>query len=246
MSLKLAFSSLPCLSGLDGETGDDRAGHLARDGDEVVFLRLDAAHHVVHKLVFHVVVAQGVELDGVVGVDGREEHHLFQPSGFRRRLDHLREEVDISFRVDDGDIVALPDVLLDDGLHEPRLADAGGPEAAEVTASLLVGYRDEDVPGPVGEVHSLAENCDPAVRAAFPFSVYLAQSFEAVYLGHDWLAPSRVLLCGALPRNGGSEENRGRKTGAREVIPFANRPQADVRNDSGRIAGRLCNPKGRS
>jgi hypothetical protein len=54
-----------------------------------------------------------------------------------------------------------------------------------MTASLLVGYRDEDVFGPVGEVHSLAEDRYPAVRAAFPFSVYLAQPFEAVHLGHD-------------------------------------------------------------
>ncbi len=170
---------------LDGEAGDDRARHLARDGDEVVLLRLDAAHHVVHELVFHIVVAQRVELDGVVGIDGREKHHLLQPSGLRRRLDHLREKVDVSFRVDDGNIIALPDVLLDHGLHEPRLADAGGPEAAEMTAPFLVGYRNKDVPGPVGEVHPLAENRDAAVRTAFPFPVYLVQSFEAVYLGHD-------------------------------------------------------------
>ena len=138
MSLKLTFSSLPSFLCLDDKTGDDRARHLARYGDEVILLRLYAAHHVVHEFVLHIVVAQGVELDAV-GIDGREEHHLLQPPGFRGRLDHFREEVDVSLRVDNGEIVTLPDVLLDDGLHEPRLADAGGPEAAEVTASFRSG-----------------------------------------------------------------------------------------------------------
>ena len=185
MSLKLAFRSLPCFLCLDGETGDDRSGHLACDSDEIVFLRLDAAHHVVDELVLHVVVAQRVELDGVLGIDGCEEHHLLQPSGLRRRLDHLREKVDVSFRVDDGNIIALQDVLLDHGFHEPRLADAGGPEAAEMTAPFLVGNRNKDVPGPVGEVHPSSENRDAAIRTAFPFPVYLVQTFEAVYPGHD-------------------------------------------------------------
>ena len=240
---EIGVQLLALLLCLDGKAGDDRARHLARDGDEVILLRLDAAHHVVHEFVFHVVVAQGIEFDGVVGVDGGEEHHLLQPSRFRGRLDHLREEIDVSFRVDDGEVVALPDVLLDDGLHEPRLADAGGPEAAQVTASLRVRYSDEDVPGPVGEVHPLAENRDPAVRPAFSLPVYLAQSFEAVSLDHGGLAPSRVLLCGALLANGDSgvtkPQNRRQRS---NTLPTRRRTDGEMpratRRNTLRVEGR--------
>ena len=71
---KLMFGSLFWYFAWSIESPDDGLAHFRRDGDIEVFLRLYARDHVFDKLILHVVVGEGIELDRAVGIY-RAQHH---------------------------------------------------------------------------------------------------------------------------------------------------------------------------
>ena len=74
-----------------------------------------------------------------MGKDRGDQHQVFKPVGIPGNLRDLREQVDVTLGINGYHRVALADILLNDVLHDPGLADPGGTKTPEMTLAVAVG-----------------------------------------------------------------------------------------------------------